>query len=146
MIRVPRVRVLAFALLTLATTACQTETHSSGITSVRPDTPDHVLVARARIESKTIGAKDGSAEVARAPVGVLKTYRFEDGTGRRIHRIFDLRDQPVGYVTQDGVAYRYTAHGGTELVANAQELGRNVAAIFGTPLVDMEVVVEGGEL
>jgi hypothetical protein len=124
--------------------ACQTESVCHELAGVRPDTPPHALVVRARLEERIVRTDAGEASVQHRAVGTLRTFEFQDGAARQVHRVYDLRDEALGYVTDQGLAYRRTAHGGLELVANSQDLRRNVAAVLGTPLATIEIVPDPG--
>lgn len=109
-------------------TSCQTESQPiAGTTTIRADPPKTTLISRARVfENDRL-------------VATLRTYRFEDRPERSFIRVSNLREDVVGYVTDDGRAFRFTAHGGENLVANSNDLRKNVAAIMGVPLSTYEI-------
>ncbi len=128
-----RFGVVASALLAMVlVSGCRHETTTSAPVSIRPDAPKTTLVGRHRVyHDKQL-------------VGALKTFRFEDGSLRTFVRVVDLRDEALGYITQDGQAYRYTAHGGPNLVATHADLAKNTAAIFGMPFANFQLVDDVG--
>lgn len=91
------------------------------------EAPDTTLVALAKVYHEG------------RHIGWLRTYRYEGTNGRNVTWVQDLKDNSLGYVTDEGLAYRNTAHKGHELVANTTRLRTNVAAVFGMPMARVEL-------
>lgn len=110
----------------LALTACQVKERRVGRVTVRADTPDTTLIALADVFS----VDDAGAETK---VGTVRTFEFDDDARNKVTRVYDRRDRPVGYITEDGKAYRVRAHDGQDLVSVAARLESNVASVLGMP-------------
>ena len=123
-------RAILGVILVVGLGGCQTETRTVGPPQVKIQTPDTTLVGLERITR------------ADETVGWVKTYRYEDREGLRIKRVLTPRNAPVGYVTQDGRAFRFTAHDGPQLVANTGDLRRDVAAILDLPYEQLRITDE----
>lgn len=122
----------ALAMGTAGILGCQHETHEvSTAPEIRPDVPRTTLVGRASVYH------DGRL------VAVLKTFRFEETGERTMTRVLDLRENSLGYLTDDGRAFKHTAHGGTDLVANSTDIRRNVAAVIGMPTATLSIQQDG---
>lgn len=74
-------------------------------------------------------------------IGRLRTFRLDDQGGVQVTRVYDLRNEHLGYITEDHRAFRRTAHGGHDLVANSSDQSKNVAAILGRPLERLTIKV-----
>ena len=120
---------LLLALVALFICGCQEQTRPVEPPVVKTPTPDRTLVETAKIFR--------GDEL----VGWLKTYRFNDDQRNLVTRVFNKRNDSLGYMLDDGRAYRRTAHGGHDLVANHRDQRRNVAAVFGTPFSDYRIEV-----
>jgi hypothetical protein len=66
---------------------------------------------------------------AGADLGYMETWTVADGS-RKIYRVTDLKRTPLGFVDDSGRAYRYTAHEGTQLAAQHDDLSHNVRAVM----------------
>ena len=69
-------------------------------------------------------------------VGTLRTSRVIDGDSndrndRYQHWVENERGDTMGFVTDDGRAYRLRAHAGPELVASSDRMSINILAVFG---------------
>ena len=74
-------------------------------------------------------------------VGYLETWRLSGGAGsHELQRISDLKRNRLGYIDDRGVAWRYSAHEGTELVANSTDVRKNVTAVMGYAQGRVELV------
>ena len=120
--------LLAVTALPLMT-ACQTEIISTAPPEVKMSPSNHTLT--------------GLSDVFQGDrrIGTLRTYRFNGDNHREFIRVYNLRNDDLGYITDDGRAFRIRAHGGPDLVANNTDLSKNVAAVFGLPLQKMEIKV-----
>jgi hypothetical protein len=98
---------------------------------IRPDNPKSTLVSVAdvRFEDEVIGS--------------IRSFQFEDEPKTVVHQVRDHLDRVVGHVTDDGRAYRRTAHEGDILVSQSTRLHVNVATILGRPLDRVHVVEDG---
>ena len=112
-----------FILVGLLAVGCEVKERPVGRVVVRPDTPDTRLVGLADVFS----VDDSGAE---EKIALLRTFEFVDEDQRRVIRVYDKRGRPVGYVTDDGKAYRVRAHSGQDLVAVSPRLEDNVAAVL----------------
>lgn len=69
-------------------------------------------------------------------VGSVEQYREIDGDNndandRSFWVVLDADGQRLGYVTDDLRAYRYQAHGNSEMVANHPKLANDIMAVYG---------------
>lgn len=124
-----RHRVLALIAGTLLLAACQVEQRVTGPVEVMaPEPPPSTLVSIADVRL--------DAEL----LGTVRTYRFDDEAGRQVHEVRDELGRVAGHVTDDGRAYRITAHEGSVLVSQNPAMAVNVAAVLGRPLDRVQIV------
>jgi len=121
--------LILLAAAAFCLSACQQEYHPVEPPVVKVPTTKQTLVATADVYQ------------GQELVGHLRTFRLEDEGGVQVTRVYDLRDEHIGYITEDGRAFRRSAHGGHDLVANSSTQSKNVAAIFGRPLERMTIKV-----
>lgn len=120
----------ATCLLAVFALGCQQESLDIGPTVIKPaPLPERTLVSA------------GDVYDGERLVGHVRTYSVGGENGTRVTRVFNLRNDSLGYVTDDGRAFRRRAHGGADLVANSPDLGLNVAAVMDLPLRKLEIRV-----
>ena len=112
----------------LAVAGCKSETRFVAPPEIKP----------APVERTLVGYEEVFADGRR--IGELKTYEVEQPTDRRITMVVDDRGRRLGYLLDDGTAYRFSAHGGENTpIANSPDRRRNVAAVFGIPGATVEI-------
>jgi hypothetical protein len=109
-------RVLLTPLLCLG--GCSHEQEYVSEPRIAVDTNDRSLVGLHKI-------RGGGADL-----GYMETWTLGPDEKRRIFRVTDLKRNPIGYVDDSGRAYRYTAHDGTMLAAQTDDLQRNIRAVM----------------
>ncbi len=117
-------------LVTVGITACQRQVVTTTPLVVKMPVPGRTLVETSDV------FKNGKL------FGRMRKFRFDDLKRSYVTRIYNLRNDHMGYVTEDGRAFKLRAHGGHDLVANHRDMRQNVAAVMGVPLerVDIKVV------
>jgi hypothetical protein len=109
---------------------CSHETHQTGPAEIKVDQVDRSLVGLHKITCTT------------GDLGYLETWRYGPEEKHGLRRVTDLKRNPLGYVDDSGRAYRYTAHSGTQLVAQSDDLNRNLRAVLAIGDVDRFELVD----
>ena len=109
---------------------CSHESHSTGPSEVMVDRLDRSLTGLHKITA------------ASGELGYLETWRYGPDEAHGLRRITDMKRTPLGYVDDSGRAYRYTAHAGTQMVAQSDDLNRNIRAVLGIGDVDRFELVD----
>jgi hypothetical protein len=109
---------------------CSHEEHVVGDPEIRVDGVDRTLVGLHKVRGAT------------GDLGYVETWRLGPEEKRKLFRVTDSKRTPLGYVDDSGRAYRYTAHDGTQLVAQSDDFNRNVRAVLAVGDVDRFELVD----
>lgn len=121
------IAALSTALLAFVASGCVTETRPTQDVEIRFRDPSETYRTVALERVLLDGVRIGTLETR-----LILDDDFDDANDQHLMFVQDLEGRNVGFVTDDGRAYRYQAHSdNARLVANHDDLPHNVRAVFG---------------